>query len=153
MAHGLFFIVGIRCRTIAHICPEVPKMPWVPWGSRSTSLSYEMWMLASLASCLAASINCHWNQGIPDLIRIPVNSASQSLSQPSELDLQVKITIQTLIFINHPTYMQVWHKAFLWVSSAGPLLTHTWRFQKCLEPHRHSPKKGCLRHQVINLAL
>ena len=26
------------------------------------------------------------------------------------------------------------------------------RFQKCLESHRHSPQKGCLRCQVINLA-
>ena len=36
---------------------------------------------------------------------------------------------------------------------AGPLPRHPRQLQKCLKPHQHSPKKGCLRHQAINLAL
>ena len=34
---------------------------------------------------------------------------------------------------------------------AGLQPRHTWRLQKCLRLHRHSPKKGYLRWQAINL--
>ena len=35
------------------------------------------------------------------------------------------------------------HGPFLmWEPGTGPLPTHAWQFQKCIEPHRCSPKKG-----------
>ena len=48
--------------------------------------------------------------------------------------------------------MRVWHLAIWWEPGTGLWPTHAWRFLKCLEPCRHSPKKGHLRHQAIKLA-
>ena len=42
-------------------------------------------------------------------------------------------------------------RPFLGGSGAGPKSTCGRRFQKCLGPRRHSPKKGRLRRQAINL--
>ena len=46
----------------------------------------------------------------------------------------------------------VWHKTFFKVGlGTEPKPRRTQHSQKCLEPCQHSPKKGCLKHQVINL--
>ena len=46
--------------------------------------------------CQMASTDCHQTQDTPDLIHVPVNMASQNVSQLSRLELQVKKTMQTL---------------------------------------------------------
>ena len=63
-------------------------------------------------------------------------------------------SIQTPMFVEHPTYTQVWHIAFLIVGTRYRTIVHTCQqFQKCLEPHWNSPKKGRLRCQAIKLSL
>ena len=39
----------------------------------------------------------------------------------------------------------------LWESSTRLLPTHTWQFQKCLNPSQHSPKKNCMQPSTIQL--
>ena len=58
-----------------------------------------------------------------------------------------------LYFLYIPPTGRVWHKAFFKVGlGTGPLLRHAQQFHQCFGPHQHSPKKGCLKCQMINLA-
>ena len=76
-----------------------------------------------------------------------------SLSEPLPVcPSHTNSTFLRLVFVERPTYARVRHNAFLlWGSGAGPEPTHARRFQKCLDFHRHSPKKKCFRRQAINL--
>ena len=51
-----------------------------------------------------------------------------------------------------PPSGRVWHKALLKVGpGSGPKPRRARQLPKCLGPRRHSPKKGRLRRQAINL--
>ena len=67
----------------------------------------------------------------------------------------VRVNMDALWYLSSVPHMLVCYKVFFIVGTRRRIVTHTQhtrRFQKCLEPSRHSPKKGCLRCQVINLA-
>ena len=74
---------------------------------------------------------------------------------PKTIQLADKIktgsnSIQIPIFVECPTFVQIWHMAFFIVGTRHRAIAHTCLgFKKCLEPHQHSPKKERL---AINVA-
>ena len=59
-----------------------------------------------------------------------------------------------MVFVAHPTKRAKTTQGLLWSGSRRRAVAQTHpAFPKCLWPHRHSPKRGRLRCQAINLAL
>ena len=78
---------------------------------------------------------------------------SDSGTVPLTIDIHHLLKLQRY-FSTVPPSEQEWHKAFLrWVRAQGCRPDSPGSSKKCLGPYRHSPEKGCLRCQAINLNL